>query len=70
MQFMQSLAEHTTYISIVFMVCTAHQHLNNATDRTKKNYVDPAFVAPRFFDKVFIGLIIMTLYLNIGKQIT
>jgi len=36
--------------------------------RTSKNYRDPAFLAPRIFDKLMISILVMTLYLGIGKD--
>ncbi|MEW5308615.1 MAG: hypothetical protein WDW38_000559 [Sanguina aurantia] len=38
--------------------------------RTVKNYQDPAFLGPRIGDKVLISLLIMTLYLNVGKDLS
>ncbi|KAJ9516890.1 hypothetical protein QJQ45_027319 [Haematococcus lacustris] len=36
--------------------------------RTSRNYRDPAFLAPRILDKMIIGLLVMTLYLNVGRE--
>jgi ABC-type multidrug transport system ATPase subunit len=36
--------------------------------RTRRNYVDPEFIGPRVGDKIILSLIIVTLYLNIGKN--
>lgn len=36
--------------------------------RTSRNYSSVEFMAPRFADKVFIGLLVMLLYLNIGSN--
>ncbi len=36
--------------------------------RTLRNYTDPAFLMPRLADKVIVGLLVMTLYLNIGRD--
>lgn len=36
--------------------------------RTSVNYRNPAFLGPRIFDKLLIGLLIMTLYLGIGDD--
>ncbi|KAG1653791.1 hypothetical protein FOA52_007815 [Chlamydomonas sp. UWO 241] len=38
--------------------------------RTTRNYSDPTFIIPRIADKLVIGLLIMTLYLGIGDNIT
>ena len=35
--------------------------------RTTKNYQSGAFLGPRIGDKILISLLLMTLYLNIGK---
>lgn len=37
--------------------------------RTSRNYQNPVFVAPRVMDKMFIGLLVMTLYLGIGNNL-
>ncbi|KAG1675328.1 hypothetical protein FOA52_016002 [Chlamydomonas sp. UWO 241] len=36
--------------------------------RTGRNFTDPAFLGPRIGDKIFIGLLIMTLYLGKGDN--
>ena len=36
--------------------------------RTTKNYRDGAFLGPRIGDKIFMGLLVMTLYLNVGNN--
>jgi hypothetical protein len=36
--------------------------------RTSRNYASVEFMAPRFADKVFIGLLVMLLYLNMGDN--
>jgi len=36
--------------------------------RTKKNYSDFTFLLPRIMDKMFIAIIMMTLYLNVGRH--
>ena len=35
--------------------------------RTTKNYQSGAFLGPRIGDKILISLLLMTLYLNIGR---
>jgi ATP-binding cassette, subfamily G (WHITE), member 2 len=35
--------------------------------RTRRNYVDPEFIGPRVGDKIILSLIIVTLYLGVGK---
>ncbi|KAG2482622.1 hypothetical protein HYH03_018464 [Edaphochlamys debaryana] len=37
--------------------------------RSSKNFKDPAFLGPRIGDKIFIGLLVMTLYLGIGDNL-
>ena len=36
--------------------------------RTTRNYKDGAFLGPRIGDKIFMGLLVMTLYLNAGNN--
>ena len=36
--------------------------------RTTKNYRDGAFLGPRIGDKIVMGLLVMTLYLNVGNN--
>lgn len=36
--------------------------------RTRRNYTDGAFLGPRVGDKIFVTLLILTLYLGIGND--
>ncbi|GFH14250.1 ABC transporter G family member 2, partial [Haematococcus lacustris] len=47
-----------------------NDQLSNIEDvpETSRNYRDPAFLAPRILDKMIIGLLVMTLYLNVGRE--
>jgi hypothetical protein len=42
--------------------------LHGAQYRTTRNYKDGAFLGPRIGDKIFTGLLVMTLYLGVGNN--